>query len=1233
MSLKEIFAKKSLNKVLPKTSIEEIGSEIESSDLESELKKEKERFIPDIDFSQPSNFAKFGSAEKYYHDSITSIYSTYPYDGSIYEKTNWHNSSADITNYIFENEYPRNNGYINLGFLYGSNVSSISNYSLTNNPEYILFKGGPNESTELTLKDKFSRANKLDYSNNRTYNLYINGETGFTAEFFYKRNDNSGSAKQVIFDLWNSGTVQETTGFPYGRFRIETSPGISGSENLFTVYVISGSDGTGLSGITIGNSLNLSDGTWNHYSFNVINFGTNIKIELYKNGELNSVVTTGSSISEVTGAYIATLGSLVTKHISGSLTSLGYGKLSGSLDEFRFWKQKRTDKDIKRYWFTQIGGGTNTDESNTNLGIYYKFNEGIFDTENISAYDKKIIDYSGRISNGVWNGYVLGSRNSGSAIVEGGYADFEFKDPILYSNHPKVLQLLNNKKLDGKNYDLENNGAMINSFPQWMLDEDSEQLKNISQLAAEYFDDLYLKIKFLPEIQNSSYASGKPIAFASRLLESHGFTTSDIFTDSTILEGLLSRTENINFEEKIYNIKNFIYQNIYNNLNYIYRSKGTEKSIRNLIRCFGVDDNLIKINLYANNTVYNFDERYINTSVKKKLIDFNNTDRFSSTIYQYSTLDRPFSRSYISGNLRNAYHGSTFEIEFIAPKKPEISDPYYFETNFLTASIAGMHTANPFNSANYTWYNSDSAGIQIFLIRDEFESKNAYFKLTSSYLGIDLTSSLIQDIYNEERWNLALKIYHEKYPYSEHIVGGTTGSFKVEFSGYNIISDTISNNFKITGNISQLLGEEYFTDSKRIYAGAHRQNFTGSILQETDLRISSIRYWLSNLSDEVLLEHAKDPTNFGSTNAADNLFNIFNINNIEFDSVNLFDTLALHWDFESVTGSDNGSGIGPSTLSDGKFIVEDLTSGSNNANNWIESITKHEYLGRGDFFLRNDSSVVKRDFISALKRRLPESLNDSDMINILERDDITFTRDSVPVVHHFTIEKSMYQVISDDMIKMFGLMSSFNDLIGSPINRYKMEYRELGRLRDKYFTKVQNDIDIERYIEFFKWFDQSIGEMIQQLIPMSANFSPSLKTMVESHILERNKYWNKYPTLEFRKEPPIDAVNGINELKYNWRTGHAPIPFKEDISCLWWKERAERVGFLNIERKNIFDSTLSALNRKFNTVYDFDSKAITIIDSRPKRTDFIKPIVKFSSNSYLSIEAFEAPIDNDCDDE
>ena len=51
--------------------------------------KRCERYIPKIDFSEPQNFAKFGSAKEYYSNSIKYIYNSYPYDGSLKEKAIW----------------------------------------------------------------------------------------------------------------------------------------------------------------------------------------------------------------------------------------------------------------------------------------------------------------------------------------------------------------------------------------------------------------------------------------------------------------------------------------------------------------------------------------------------------------------------------------------------------------------------------------------------------------------------------------------------------------------------------------------------------------------------------------------------------------------------------------------------------------------------------------------------------------------------------------------------------------------------------------------------------------------------------------------------------------------------------------------------------------------------------------------------------------------------------------
>ena len=102
---------------------------------------------------------------------------------------------------------------------------------------------------------------------------------------------------------------------------------------------------------------------------------------------------------------------------SGILSGRGWGKLSGSLDEFRFWKKKRTDKEVALNYFITIGGGINTDDVNTDLGIYYKFNEGIFDTVNVSSFDKIVLDYSGRTTTGSWTGYTITLRNIGFVIV------------------------------------------------------------------------------------------------------------------------------------------------------------------------------------------------------------------------------------------------------------------------------------------------------------------------------------------------------------------------------------------------------------------------------------------------------------------------------------------------------------------------------------------------------------------------------------------------------------------------------------------------------------------------------------------------------------------------------------------------------------------------------------------------------------------------------------------------
>ena len=74
MSLKGLFDKVAVAKSLVKKSQSEIAQEVESVNYHNaDITKEK-RFIPQVDYSKPENFARYGSAEKYYVDAISNIF-------------------------------------------------------------------------------------------------------------------------------------------------------------------------------------------------------------------------------------------------------------------------------------------------------------------------------------------------------------------------------------------------------------------------------------------------------------------------------------------------------------------------------------------------------------------------------------------------------------------------------------------------------------------------------------------------------------------------------------------------------------------------------------------------------------------------------------------------------------------------------------------------------------------------------------------------------------------------------------------------------------------------------------------------------------------------------------------------------------------------------------------------------------------------------------------------------
>ena len=1203
MSLKELFQTQVKNE---KVTNEEINSELRSDNLITEHIENETSFVPQVDFSNPANFAFFGSAEKYYSDSFDRILNLYPYDGSTSEKLKWRNESTLIDKWIFDNKYPKSTGYATFsangwGTLVGSKASG---YGLPSSQEYVFIKGTLNTgSTESSnLKDVFETSNKLDSTNNRNYNLYVNGSTGFTLEFWLNKTsfDTAKTVKEVIFDLWNN---EDTSSVSYGRLTLEIN-----SFGGFLLTVRSGSDG--IDNLALGSSLSVL-GDWHHYAVSVKNSDSgDLSVSLYRDGQVYDQIETGVSIGALAGAVTAHIGSLRTA-VDGTSTAVGYGKLSASLDEFRYWKTQRTSQDIGRYWWTNIDGGSNTDDYATSLGLYYKFNEGVTDS---NSRDQIVIDYSGRTTNGYWYGYTSNSRNTSSAtgLIEAG-------DPILYSTHPNVSSKLTELQSSGSLHDLNNSTSFYNMIPSWITEEDFEsgdQLSNLSQIICSYFDTLYLQIQSITKLKDNLstlskvqdiiegetelnqvvgtiQTSNKPLPFAKSLLTSNGIVAPELFADATMLEKLLSRNEDANFDSSLSDIKNNIYNNIYSTLINAFKTKGTKKSYKNILHSFGIDEKLVKINTYPTNITYTFDNNTNSITQKRKVINFNKADRYSATIHQYYDVSNPNTVSYITGSVGDS--SITVECETIFPLKV-FNDELFDDTPFTQTSIFGSHTVNGSNT-DLTWATFDYFNFVVKAIRTGAESKDVYFQLVSSIILSPLTSQTFYDVYNNEKWNFFVRLSPTKYDNID-LVADANGTYTLEFIGINSLGNIVQNSFTQSVEISRIAGNRAIEATKSLFVGSYKTNFTGSLINYTDSKVSYLRYWASKLSDVSIGQHSADSYNYGTQNPSNNVY--LNTDSI----VPEIETLILDWSFNQITGSDGS----------GQFIVEDLTSGSISQNKgyptWFNNLSKYQYTGRGYNFLSNNSSFVSNEYVITDKLKLPDTINSSNMINILNEDDEAFTSDSRPEIYVTRFEKSMYQTISEEMINMFGTMVKFNDYVGRPIHKYRTEYKDLRYLRELFFSKVQNEPDLDKYLEFYKWFDDAVGVFLVQLTPATAQVSSKLENTIESHILERQKYQHKYLKINSKVQDPEDGANGINSHLFNWKYGHYPVGGSESENNLYWKEFAQRPSG---SRAAIHSASLQVLNRRFSTVYNFNAVQDKTLKGgvnfeQNKRLDFVKVV-------------------------
>jgi hypothetical protein len=186
----------------------------------------------------------------------------------------------------------------------------------------------------------------------------------------------------------------------------------------------------------------------------------------------------------------------------------------------------------------------------------------------------------------------------------------------------------------------------------------------------------------------------------------------------------------------------------------------------------------------------------------------------------------------------------------------------------------------------------------------------------------------------------------------------------------------------------------------------------------------------------------------------------------------------------------------------------------------------YSYLSPRFDMLESDQKVRVRSYISDDKIEDSDYAYKAPMYEI-PRDDIP--RDDT----RFSVDFSVVQALNEDIMTIFSSLDFFDNALGDPNLMFDEYYPDLDQLRKIYFNRLVDKINIKQFFEFFKWFDSTMGLMIEQLIPKKTSFN-GVQFVVESHVLEhhRMRYLSDEIYLKISEREPsfYDLLSKSTEL-------------------------------------------------------------------------------------------------------
>ena len=1040
-----------------------------------------------VDWSDFAQHTFYNSAQVKTNEAFKTIINNFPFDGTKSQYEEFVDSLTGYQKYVLDS-LPTNFGYY---FANGSGSISVLDVAGAEIPSISL---------------------------DRTGNSILNPGTGSFASEFWLWLPNQTNDNSIIF--------QKISGSTFG---ISCWMSASNTSNALVGFTVNSQS------VNLSISQSISKSLWNHCAFSYDREDGVNKISCY----LNGIFVSSSAQAEIgeMDFDFANLnifsGSSFVYSSTGQFTPQTY--VSGAIDEFKFWHKTISSQEILNNYLRNIF-------AQDSLKLYYRFNEPSDIARNI------VLDYSG---NSLFGSYV--SRSFATSSIASNPLSYEqtLLNPILFSNNSSLTSLKTILLTSASLFDAENPSVITNLIPDHYFLEgqiqdglsteignietsissddlprttklgDTQVLLSLLYAMATFFDEVQLSIKEFSNLIHVDYDNTNIISdyFLEFLAERYGITLPDLFSGSTVDQfisgdNILDDNSSAILGNLRY-VQNQIWKRILINANDILNSKGTKHSIELFMRSVGVEPNSVfKIKEYGGPI-----QRSLLASREQRqdfagFLAFSSSSFVSSSYLSGSRIEPGFPT--ITGTANDGlFTSGSWTYEGLYRLNSTSS---YTTQSLARVSTKGIATGQETALANLLAYNNGTMKLTV--------RPNTSFT-TGQTLELYLTGAF--NIFDSSIWSVSFGKQR-----SDEILGNTSPSssffIRIAKQSYGEIIESYTtsayyddNDGNSADNIFTALPSAIYVPSGAFIAigsASVSSALASEINPETnfDGKLSEIKFWSRFVEQNEWYEHVK---NYKSIGTNDPLVT----NQFEVVQTGSFEKIRIDCQVKQAVTQSNSSG---------EIVLFDYSQNnfhmSGSGFPASTSVIKPQVMYYSILSPSFDEAVT----YSKVRVRSLEDILSTDEDYIEQAPVYQLASDEQPTDNtKLSIDFSITDALNQDIINIFGSFESLNDILGNPSNLFASEYVGLENLRKAYFKRLTNNINLKSFFEMYKWFDETYGNFIKQLIGRNVNYK-GINFVVQPHMLERskvqyyffNQYLNRLLSAENKDILTIQLLNG-----------------------------------------------------------------------------------------------------------